>query len=77
MESIDKCDITISIDCDGQDDITCMEEMVKAYLNGADIVYGVRNSRETDTFFKKHMFRYKRLLNDLTQSKKIIQGRKI
>ncbi len=53
MESIDKCDITISIDCDGQDDITCMEEMVKAYLNGADIVYGVRNSRKKDSFFKR------------------------
>ena len=53
MESIDKCDITISIDCDGQDDITCMEEMVKAYLKGADIVYGVRSSRKKDSFFKR------------------------
>ena len=53
MESIDKCDITISIDCDGQDDIHCMKEMVKAYLNGADIVYGVRNSRKKDSFFKR------------------------
>ena len=53
LESIDKCDITISIDCDGQDDITCMEDMVKAYLNGADIVYGVRSSRKKDSFFKR------------------------
>ena len=53
MESIDHCDITISIDCDGQDDIHCMKEMVKAYLNGADIVYGVRNSRKKDSFFKR------------------------
>ena len=53
MESIDKCDITISIDCDGQDDITCMSDMVKAYLNGADIVYGVRSSRKKDSFFKR------------------------
>jgi len=53
MESIDKCDITISIDCDGQDDITCMTDMVKAYLNGADIVYGVRSSRKKDSFFKR------------------------
>ena len=53
MESIDKCDITISIDCDGQDDITCMTDMVKAYKNGADIVYGVRNSRKKDSFFKR------------------------
>ena len=53
MEAKDKCDITISIDCDGQDDITCMEEMVKAYSNGADIVYGVRSSRKKDSFFKR------------------------
>ena len=53
MEAIDKCDITISIDCDGQDDITCMREMVKAYTNGADIVYGVRSSRKKDSFFKR------------------------
>lgn len=53
MESKDKCDITISIDCDGQDDINAMDDMVDEYLNGAEIVYGVRNSRETDTFFKR------------------------
>ena len=48
MEAKDQCDITISIDCDGQDDINAMDEMVEAYLNGSDIVYGVRSSRETD-----------------------------
>ena len=53
MEAIDKCDITISIDCDGQDDITCMRKMVKSYLEGADIVYGVRSSRKKDSFFKR------------------------
>lgn len=53
MESKDKCDITISIDCDGQDDINAMDEMIEEYLNGAEVVYGVRNSRETDTFFKR------------------------
>lgn len=53
MDSIEKCDITISIDCDGQDDITAMEKMVDEYLNGAEIVYGVRDNRDTDTFFKK------------------------
>ena len=53
MEARDKCDITISIDCDGQDDINAMDEMVKAYLGGCDVVYGVRSSRETDTFFKR------------------------
>lgn len=45
------CDITISIDCDGQDDINAMDSMVREYLDGAEIVYGVRSSRETDTFF--------------------------
>lgn len=53
MEAKDLADITISIDCDGQDDINAMDNMVKAYLDGADIVYGVRNSRQTDTFFKR------------------------
>ena len=53
MEARDKCDITISIDCDGQDDINAMDEMIDQYAAGYEIVYGVRNSRETDTFFKR------------------------
>ena len=53
MEARDKCDITISIDCDGQDDINAMDQMVDAYLDGCEVVYGVRSSRETDTFFKR------------------------
>lgn len=53
MEAKDVCDITISIDCDGQDDLNAMNEMVKKYLEGNEIVYGVRSSRETDTFFKR------------------------
>lgn len=53
MEAKDMCDITISIDCDGQDDINAMDEMVKAYLEGCEIVYGVRSKRDTDTFFKR------------------------
>ena len=53
MEVKDKCDITISIDCDGQDDIRAMEEMVRQYISGCEVVYGVRSSRETDTFFKR------------------------
>ena len=47
------CDITISIDCDGQDDINAMDEMVRKYLAGAEVVYGVRSRRDTDTFFKR------------------------
>ena len=53
MEAKDVCDITISIDCDGQDDINAMDDMVRAYLDGCDIVYGVRNDRETDSLFKR------------------------
>ncbi len=53
MEAKDRCDISISIDCDGQDDINAMDNMVRAYLDGCDIVYGVRNDRETDSFFKR------------------------
>ena len=53
MEAKDKCDISISIDCDGQDDINAMNEMIEKYLEGTEVVYGVRSSRETDTFFKK------------------------
>ena len=47
------CDVTISIDCDGQDDINAMDEMVQKYLDGAEVVYGVRSRRDTDTFFKR------------------------
>lgn len=53
MEARDHCDITISIDCDGQDDINAMDAMVDAYLDGCEIVYGVRSKRDTDTFFKR------------------------
>ena len=53
MEAKELCDITISIDCDGQDDINAMNEMVDAYADGCEIVYGVRSKRDTDTFFKR------------------------
>ena len=53
MEARGKCDITISVDCDGQDDINAMDKMVDAYADGCDVVYGVRSSRETDTLFKR------------------------
>lgn len=53
MESKGNVDITVSIDCDGQDDINAIEDMIEAYKNGSEIVYGVRSDRETDTFFKK------------------------
>ena len=53
MEVKDRCDITITIDCDGQDDINAMDQMVDAYLEGCEVVYGVRSSRQTDTFMKR------------------------
>ena len=49
----DKCDMTISLDADLQDDIDAIDEMVEKYYDGCDIVYGVRNSRDTDTAFKR------------------------
>ena len=49
----DRCDITISIDCDGQDDINAMDAMVDVYWDGCEVVYGVRSKRDTDTFFKR------------------------
>lgn len=51
MEAKNRCDITISIDCDGQDDISAMEDMVDEYLKGSEIVYGVRFNRDSDTWF--------------------------
>jgi hypothetical protein len=53
MEAKEHCDITISIDCDGQDDLDAMDEMVRQYHEGCEIVYGVRSRRDTDTWFKR------------------------
>ena len=64
MEAMDKCDITISIDCDGQDDMNAMDDMVDAYLDGCEIVYGVRSSRATNSVFKRATAQgFYRLLN--------------
>lgn len=64
MEAKDHCDITISIDCDGQDDINAMDAMIEQYQNGFDIVYGVRSKRDTDTVFKRFTAEsYYKLLN--------------
>lgn len=49
----DDCDCAISIDADLQDDINVIPDMVKHYIDGYDVVYGVRNKRDTDTFFKR------------------------
>lgn len=59
MEAVAICDVSISMDCDGQDDISICEKMLAAYDEGADIVYGVRSDRQRDSFFKRttaHLF---------------------
>ncbi len=53
MEAKEKCDISISVDCDGQDDIDAIDKMVDEYLSGSEIVYGVRADRNSDTGFKR------------------------
>ena len=53
MWARERCDITISIDADLQDDIDAMDEMVEKYKEGCGIVCGVRASRATDTFLKR------------------------
>lgn len=49
----DMCDISVSIDADLQDDVAAIEEMIDKYHEGKDIVYGVRNDRSSDSFFKR------------------------
>ena len=53
MYAKDFCDFTITIDADLQQDINAMELFIEEYYAGNEIVYGVRNSRNTDSFFKK------------------------
>lgn len=53
-----KADAIVSIDADLQDDIQVIPEMVREYLKGNEIVYGVRNSRDTDTWFKRNSAKY-------------------
>lgn len=53
LEAKQACDITISVDCDGQDDLSVMSQMVKEYLKGSQVVYGVRSDRSSDSPFKR------------------------
>jgi glycosyltransferase involved in cell wall biosynthesis len=53
MEAMDRCDMTITIDADLQDDINAIDQMVEKYQEGFPIVCGVRDSRDTDTFLKR------------------------
>lgn len=54
MYAKDRCDISISMDADLQDDINACDEMIAKYEAGCDIVYGVRSNRSTDTAFKRN-----------------------
>ena len=53
MTAVNYADMVISMDADLQDDVDAVDGMVDAYHNGYDVVYGVRSSRQTDTFFKR------------------------
>lgn len=66
MYAKDYCDVSISMDADLQDDIEAVDEMISRYEGGCEIVYGVRNNRDTDSFFKKHTaLLFYRLMNHL------------
>lgn len=51
--AVERCDITVSIDADLQDDINVIPQMVERYKDGCDIVFGVRRERKTDSWFKR------------------------
>lgn len=53
LENETKFDVFITIDADLQDDINVIEKMIRSYHNGSKVVYGVRDDRSTDSFFKK------------------------
>lgn len=53
LTAMDRSDVTISIDADLQDDVSVIEEMIDKFHAGSDIVYGVRNDRSSDSFFKR------------------------
>ena len=53
MTAKGRCDISISMDADLQDDMDAMDRFIEKYNEGCDVVYGVRNKRETDTAFKR------------------------
>jgi len=53
MTAKESCDCAISMDADLQDDVEVLDQFVEKFLEGCDVVYGVRNKRETDTFFKR------------------------
>ena len=77
MTAKEYADMVISMDADLQDDVDAVDKFVEEYKNGAEIVYGVRNSRKKDTFFKKttalmfYRLMSKRALNELANFKEV------
>ena len=66
MEAKDLCDVTITLDCDGQHDINAVDLMLEKYREGNEVVYGIRNSRAGDSLFKKTFSElYYKLINAL------------
>lgn len=57
MTAKESCDAAISMDADLQDDPMAVVEMIRLFKEGAEVVYGVRNSRATDTWFKRNSAR--------------------
>ena len=53
MTAVQHADMMVSMDADLQDDVDAMDRMIDAYHEGYDVVYGVRSSRKTDSFFKR------------------------
>lgn len=53
MTAMPQCDAAISMDADLQDDIDALDQFVTKFQDGCDVVYGVRNKRDTDTWFKR------------------------
>ncbi len=66
MEAKDLCDVTVTLDCDGQHDINAVDLMLEKYQEGNEVVYGVRNSRTGDSLFKRTFSElYYKLINSL------------
>lgn len=53
MAARERADVVVTIDADLQDDVEAIEEMINHYLDGCDIVYGVKTSREADPWLKR------------------------
>lgn len=53
MTAKESCDCAITLDADLQDDIDVMDKFIEKFIDGCDVVYGVRNKRDTDTWFKR------------------------